>query len=158
MRVTVRKRNLRQEVVWAYEGVLRWQTEQAVCLEARFDRPDRPFLDITLRLGDRFVETFFSNRWYNVFEIYDVETGSLKGWYCNLARPMVWDEPGALSYVDLALDVWVSPLGRQQVLDEEEFAALPLAAPERALVRRWLKRLQRSFRRGALGNLQKACR
>ncbi|MCK7519741.1 MAG: DUF402 domain-containing protein [Ignavibacteriales bacterium] len=35
-------------------------------------------------------------------------------------------EDGVVSYVDLALDLWVSVDGRQTVLDEDEFAELGL--------------------------------
>jgi len=142
MRVTVRKRNLQNEITWSYDGLLLEQTPEWVRLEARFNRPEMPFMGIVLREGDRFVETFFASRWYNIFEIHDVETDALKGWYCNLARPMVWDEPETLSYVDLALDLWVTPQGVQRVLDEDEFAALSLDPGERALALEWMERLR----------------
>ena len=35
-------------------------------------------------------------------------------------------EDGIISYIDLALDLWVSPDGRQTVLDEDEFEDLNL--------------------------------
>jgi protein associated with RNAse G/E len=35
-------------------------------------------------------------------------------------------EDGVVSYVDLALDLWVSMDGRQTVLDEDEFRELDL--------------------------------
>ena len=44
---------------------------------------------------------------------------------------------------DLALDLWVAPDGRTLVLDEEEFAALPLRPMEREAARRALAELQR---------------
>ena len=36
-----------------------------------------------------------------------------------------------ISYVDLALDLWVAPDGTQTVLDEDEFAAIDLDAETR---------------------------
>ena len=67
--ITVLKRNLDGEVTWQYEGrVLRRETN-CVVLEAHFNREDMPFMDVVLKRGDRFVETFFTDRWYNVFEI-----------------------------------------------------------------------------------------
>ena len=79
-----------------------------------------------LKQNDRFVETFYTNRWYNIFEIHDRDDDSLKGWYCNVGYPAIWDAPDVISYVDLALDLWVTPVGVQTVLDEDEFGALEL--------------------------------
>jgi hypothetical protein len=56
------------------------------------------------------VETFYSDRWYNVFEIYDRDDGKFKGWYCNIGYPAVI-EKDTVSYIDLALDLWVSAEG-----------------------------------------------
>jgi protein associated with RNAse G/E len=82
-------------------------------------------MDITLKRNDRFVETFYSDRWYNIFEIYDRDDGRFKGWYCNIGKPAsIADD--FVSYVDLALDLWVSANGRQTVLDEDELEELHL--------------------------------
>ncbi len=81
-----------------------------------------------IRTGDRFIETYFTERWYNVFEIHDREDDRLKGWYCNIGRPAVMESENTISYVDLALDLWVAPDGSQTVLDEDEFDALDLDA------------------------------
>jgi protein associated with RNAse G/E len=85
-----------------------------------------PFMGITLKRGDRFMETFYTDRWYNIFEIYDRDDGALKGWYCNVSRPALFEGDNCLSYVDLALDLWVAADGTQTVLDEDEFAELEL--------------------------------
>ncbi len=53
-----------------------------------------------------------------------------------------------ISYRDLALDLLVFPDGRQVVLDEDEFAALPLDARTRTQARRALATLQRHFAEG----------
>ena len=55
-----------------------------VLLEARFNRPDIPILDTVLKKGDRFVEIYYTDRWYNIFEIHDRDDDHLKGWYCNV--------------------------------------------------------------------------
>ena len=124
-RIKVLKKNLSDEVVWQYEGEVLHRDEQEVTLEAFFNRDDMPFMDITLKRDDRFVETFYSNRWYNIFEIYDRDDGKFKGWYCNIGKPAVIAD-GFVSYVDLALDLWVSANGKQTVLDEDELEALNL--------------------------------
>jgi protein associated with RNAse G/E len=88
--------------------------------------------DAVFKRGDRLVETFYSDRWYNVFAVYDRDDGALKGWYCNVTRPATITDT-AVSSDDLALDVWVSPDGAVTVLDEEEFAALELSDADRAM-------------------------
>jgi uncharacterized protein len=124
--ITVIKRNTAGEETWRYSGELLKHEGNSVNLEALFNRDDMPFMDITLKRGDRFMETFYTDRWYNIFEIYDRENGALKGWYCNVSRPAVFETDECLSYIDLALDLWVAPNGTQFVLDEDEFNELDL--------------------------------
>ena len=66
---------------------------------------------------------YYTDRWYNIFEIYDRDDGQIKGWYCNIGKPAVIED-GVVSYVDLALDLWVSADGKQTILDEDEFEEL----------------------------------
>ena len=115
----VLKKNLAEEVTWQYEGVILSRDENAITLEALFNRDDMPFMDIVLKRNDRFVETFYSDRWYNIFEIYDRDDDHFKGWYCNIGKPAIIEDD-FISYVDLALDLWVSADGTQTVLDEDE--------------------------------------
>lgn len=126
MRIKVQKKNPAGEVTYEYEGDLISRDENSVTLEALFDRDDRPFQDIVLKKGDRFIEYYYTDRWYNIFEIYDRDDGQIKGWYCNVGMPAVIED-GLISYVDLALDLWVSENGRQVVLDEDEFRELDLS-------------------------------
>jgi len=132
--------------MWQYEGQVLRREPNAIVLEAYFNRPDMPFMDVVLKENDRFVETFYSDRWYNIFEIYDRDDGKLKGWYCNVGRPAVHTD-GAVSYVDLALDLWVSADGKQSVLDEDEFNDLSLSDSERENALNALAELQRLFRK-----------
>lgn len=143
--ITVIKRNLQGEETWRYTGVLLQREEDKVVLEAVFNRADLPFQGIVLKRGDRFVETYYTKRWYNVFEIYDRDSGELKGWYCNVAKPAVLEAEDVVSYVDLALDLWVTPSGKQTVLDEDEFAGLALDAQTQTYARAALAELQRAF-------------
>ena len=129
--ITVLKRNLAGEVTWQYEGQVLKRGATCVVLEAFFNRDDMPFMDVVLKRDDRFVETFYSDRWYNVFEIYDRDDGAFKGWYCNIGYPAVI-EADAVSYIDLALDLWVAPKGTQTVLDEDEFLELSMDVMTRA--------------------------
>jgi protein associated with RNAse G/E len=142
--VTVLKLNLEGNVTWRYEGHIISRESNALVLEAFFNRPDTPFLDIVLKENDRYVETFYTERWYNVFEIYDRDDASIKGWYCNVSRPAVLTK-GTISYVDLALDLWVSVNGKQTVLDEVEFSLLNLDAKDRQEALTALAELQHLF-------------
>jgi predicted RNA-binding protein associated with RNAse of E/G family len=124
-----------------YPGRVLERTAGAVVLEAFFSRERMELGYITLKPGDRFVEYFYADRWYNVFVIYDVDDKKLKGWYCNITRPARLED-GRVSAVDLALDLWIAPDGSALVLDEDEFAALPLAAEEQAAARAALDELR----------------
>jgi hypothetical protein len=83
-------------------------------------------MGIQLKRADRFVELFYTDRWYNIFEIHDRDTDALKGWYCNISQPAVFESDEVLSFIDLALDLWVTPDGNQIILDEDEFKDLNL--------------------------------
>ncbi len=144
-RVTVLKRGLDGAVAWQYEGRILKRAANCVVLEAFFNRDDLPFMGVVLKRGDRFVETFYHDRWYNIFEIFDRDDGQRKGWYCNIGYPAVLAEE-TVSYVDLALDLWVAADGQQTVLDEDEFDALPLGVWEREQARAALETLQGLFR------------
>jgi uncharacterized protein len=149
MNLVVIKRNLLGEETWRYTGRLLRQDGTAVILEALFNRPDTPFMDMLIRNGDRFVETFYTDRWYNIFEMHDRDDDRIKGWYCNIGYPAVWDADAQLSYIDLALDLWVAPDGRQVVLDEDEFAALGLDAKTGLRARAALEELRKLFEEGS---------
>lgn len=145
MKVTVLKKNLVGEVTWQYHGVILQRAANFVVLEALFNRPDTPFMDVVLKENDRFVETFYSDRWYNIFEVYDRDDGKIKGWYCNVGMPADIRD-GEVSYVDLALDLWVSADGKQFVLDENEFEELNLDEKLRSGALDGLKELQHYFK------------
>lgn len=125
LRIKVQKKNPAGEVVYEYEGDELRRDDTSIVLEALFDRADMPFQDVIFKQGDRFVEYYYTDRWYNIFAIYGGDDGQIKGWYCNIGKPAVIED-GVVSYIDLALDLWVSADGRQTVLDEDEFDALAL--------------------------------
>lgn len=142
--ITVLKRNLAGEVTWQYEGRVLKRETNCIVLEAFFNRADMPFMDVVLKRGDRFVETFYTERWYNVFEIYDRDDGKFKGWYCNIGYPALL-EKDTISYIDLALDLWVAADGAQTVLDEDEFLGLSMDVMTRAQAISALEELKRRF-------------
>jgi len=129
------------EELWRYQGTVLRRTGTGLTLEAVYDRSDEDFHGLRLRHGDRFVETHYSDRWYNVFAVHDVDSGGLKGWYCNIVRPARL-EPEHIWSVDLALDLVVLPDGGWVVVDQDEFAELRLTPEERKQAAQALERLQ----------------
>jgi hypothetical protein len=125
MKIKVQKKNPAGEVTYEYEGESLNRDANSITLEALFNREDMPFMDVVFKTGDRFVEHYYADRWYNIFAVYDRDDGEIKGWYCNIGKPAVIDD-GVVSYVDLALDLWVSANGKQTVLDQDEFEKLDL--------------------------------
>jgi len=146
-RIKVQKKNPAGDVTYEYEGVMLGQDEHWIVLEALFDRADMPFLEVVFKTGDRFVEYYYTDRWYNIFVIHDRDDGAVKGWYCNIGKPAVL-EHGIVSYVDLALDLWVSVDGKQTVLDEDEFEALNLEEELRVGALSGLNELKQQFLNG----------
>jgi uncharacterized protein len=144
MNMKVQKKNPAGKVTYEYEGRLLSHDEQVITIEALFDRADMPFMDVVFKNGDRFVESYYTDRWYNIFAIHDRDDDKVKGWYCNISMPAVFKE-GIVSYVDLALDLWVSVDGRQTVLDEDEFEALRLDEERRAGALQGLEDLKTLF-------------
>lgn len=142
--VKVLKRDLNGKVTWQYEGRVLERGANFVLLEAFFNRDDMPFMDIVLKRGDRFLEKFYTDRWCNVFEIYDRDDGKFKGWYCNIGYPAVFDAD-TVSYIDLALDLWVAVDGTQTVLDEDEFLEMPIDVVTRAQAVAALDELKQEF-------------
>lgn len=129
---------------WRYSGKVTGRENTRVEIEAYFNRDDLPFHGITFARGDRFLETYYSDRWYNIFEIHDWRDDHIKGWYCNITRPAEIDG-SQIAYVDLALDLLVYPEGHMLVLDEDEFAALDLPEWERKQALGALEELKTRF-------------
>jgi protein associated with RNAse G/E len=148
--IVIKKNTLNQEI-WRYQGTLLHRDDESLTLVAFFDRQDKLIDGMRFCKGDRFVETYYSKRWYNIFEIHARENDQLCGWYCNITQPAQIDG-NMISYIDLALDLLVFPDGRQVVLDREEYEkqALPpeIATPAEAALA-WL---QEDFRKKLVEN------
>lgn len=143
--IIVHKLNTRGEVAIAYEAEIAETLPDGVRLEARWTRPTLPLGYTTFETGDRFVEWFYTDRWYNIFEIHGME-GRFKGWYCNIAEPATISN-SVIACRDLLLDLWVSPDGSMLVLDEDEFSAdTELEGEIRAAALGALDELQRMVR------------
>lgn len=139
--VTVVKLSPRGEEKTRYEGDIVRQDARSVVIAARWTRKRHDLGYVVFEPGDHFTEYYYSNRWYNIFDIADSD-GTRKGWYCNVAAPA---DIGSeyIRQVDLLLDVWVDPDGRTLVLDEDEFAAdTSLTDEQRAGAKAGLQSLQ----------------
>lgn len=144
MEFTIIKKNAMNQETWRYHGRLLERADDHLVLEAFFDRDDMDLHGLFLAKGDRFVETWYTDRWFNIFEIHAREDDRLRGWYCNIGSPAAVDG-NQISYIDLCLDLLVFPDGRQIVLDEAEFAELDLSAELRQQALLALDRLKKDF-------------
>lgn len=141
--ITIHKLNLAGAETFAYSGEVVSRTATSVVVEARFSRFDRLDLGYAMfERGDRFVEYFYADRWYNIFEVHAAGDDRLRGWYCNVTRPADITD-NAISAVDLALDAFIYPDGRMLVLDEDEFEALSLTDEDRAAAKGAVDELKR---------------
>lgn|SRR5574341_312050 len=147
VQLTIVKNDHAGREVWRYQGRLMERTDSFVRLEAYFswDEMDKGYA--IFRKGDRFVEQYFTDHWYAIFEIYDRDTNCLTGWYCNFNRPARF-EGDTIYHDDLALDLWIYPDGQMLVLDREEFDRLPISAGEREAVLDALADLQQQAQAG----------
>ena len=145
--ITVIKNDHTGQEVWRYEGQVLERTPGRVMLEALFNRDEVDLGYAIFRRGDRFVEHFFSDRWYNIFAVHDADDDHFKGWYCNVARPAELSE-NVIRQDDLALDLFVYPDRRMIVLDRDEFEALNLTDPTRSAALKALAELQKMVRLG----------
>ena len=132
--ITILKLDHHGREVWRYPGRVLARDAHTIRLEGFYNRDDATVGYAVFKRGDRLVETFYSDRWYNVFAVYNRDDGALKGWYCNVTRPATITDV-LVSSDDLALDVWVSPDGAVTILDEDEFEALALNDGERKAAR-----------------------
>ncbi|HLI08721.1 MAG TPA: DUF402 domain-containing protein [Ktedonobacteraceae bacterium] len=119
--VTVVKLNPAGEEKVQYQGEVIREAPHEVVLLAYWKQAARDLGYTIFEPGDRFTEYYFSNHWFNIFDIANAQ-GKRKGWYCNIAEPAVITEH-RIEQIDLLLDVWVDPAGNIKILDEDEFAA-----------------------------------
>ncbi len=131
--------------VWRYPGKLLACTGKGMLFEAYFNRPDLDFNGLLLKQNDRFLELYLFEKYFNIYEIYDRDSGSLKGWYCNITRPVRIADT-SISYDDLALDLLVFPDERRLLLDEDEFVRLSLNEDLKRNALQGLRELQQIFR------------
>ena len=119
--ITVVKQNALGEAKVQYQGEVVERTPHKVIIQAYWSRATKNLAYTSFEPGDRFIEYYYTNKWFNIFDIAST-AGERKGWYCNIAEPaVIFDD--RIEQVDLLLDVWVSPKGETLILDEDEFAS-----------------------------------
>jgi uncharacterized protein len=119
--VTIVKLNTLGEVKIQYQGEVIERLAAGVLIQAYWSLSAKDLVYTTFELGDSFHEYYYTDRWFNIFEITGAD-GMRKGWYCNIAEP-AHISAERIEQVDLLLDVWVTPRGETLLLDEDEFAA-----------------------------------
>ena len=151
--VTITKLDHRGRPVLSYPGKVVYSDDEVTV--ARCPWPSADSFDlgpICLEPGDIFVEFYYHNEWFNIFQIH-CAAGLLKGWYCNITAPVRISD-SEIRWQDLALDLLVLPDGERVLLDEREFRALQLPASMRAsaedalaTLRQWLDQGRTPFPR-----------
>ena len=128
--VTIRKLDPHGTLVATYEGEIIEHSDERIVVAARWTMGDLDLGYVVLEQNDLFIEYYYPGEWYNIFEI-SGEAETLKGWYCNVTRPVEVDD-GVIVWRDLALDLFIDAEGQVAVLDKDEFEALGLErlAPE----------------------------
>ena len=86
--ITVVKQNPRGEPKIQYQGEIFERLASGVIIQAYWSQATKKLGYTTFEPGDRFIEYYYTNRWYNIFDIADAN-GVRKGWYCNVAEPAV---------------------------------------------------------------------
>src|SRR5687768_1457963 len=69
-----------------YNGTLLLAEPGHLLVHARWERATLDLGYTTFEPGDHFYEHYYTERWFNVFEVRSA-AGELKGWYCNITRP-----------------------------------------------------------------------
>jgi protein associated with RNAse G/E len=104
-----------------WRGQLAVRQDSLLILNATFDREVRhPLLGI-IEAGTISTEFYWLDRWYNIFRFHQ-PTGELCNYYCNITVPPSLHQ-NVLSYIDLDIDILVSPDLSYRILDEDEFSA-----------------------------------
>ena len=124
-----------------YQGYELLREPNHLFIHARWDRDALELGYITFETGDHFYEHYYTDKWFNIFEIRS-QRGELKGWYCNVTKPAGVEDYTIYSE-DLELDLFVSA-DRQEVvtLDEEEFTEREFSQEVREAALRGLEELQ----------------
>lgn len=118
--ITINSRKYDRSLHKTWSAKLVSDTDEYWLLEGRFEKEVRhPELGIISR-GTRSYEYFWKQRWFSVFRFHEPD-GRLRNYYCNINLPpqMNGDQ---IDFIDLDVDILVSPKNEIRVLDLDEFA------------------------------------
>lgn len=127
----IRKRTPAGVLVVEYTGEVARREGTCLVIHATWVHADRDLGYTIFARGDRFIEYFYSDQWFNIIRVHSVTDGALKGWYGNINRPAIFTDE-TIDYDDLYLDVWFDAARQPLVLDEDEFVAATLDDATRA--------------------------
>jgi predicted RNA-binding protein associated with RNAse of E/G family len=120
-----------KHTIVTYRGELLLEEPGHLPIHARWERDALDLGYIVFEPGDHFYEHYYTERWFNIFELYSA-AGAPKGWYCNVTRPAQVAGDVIMSE-DLELDLFVAPDRAHPVrLDLDEFEGRGLAATDPA--------------------------
>ncbi len=118
--ITVTKKDTQGKPKIQYKGEVLERSAYGVVIQASWVQPTKKLGYTTFEPGDQFIEYYYTDRWFNIFDISSAD-GIHKGWYCNVTEPAIISD-AHIEQVDLLLDVWVSSKGTTLILDEDEFS------------------------------------
>jgi uncharacterized protein len=107
----------RMHRTWQAE-VMEQEGDLLVLLGIFKDRIEHSQLGV-IEPGTLSYEYYWLDRWYNVFRFHTPD-GALRNYYCNINMPPKFED-GVLSYIDLDIDIYVSPELELSVWDVDEF-------------------------------------
>ena len=137
---------------FSYSGEIIAETPTLRVIKAIFQNGDKDLGYTTFAKGDIFTEYFYKSQFFNILRIESIQTGNLKGWYCNICNPAAFFEE-SIQWTDLYLDLWVTPNGATLLLDEDELdfaqdmddTAKEMARLKAQSVQEWVKARKGTF-------------
>ena len=91
--VKMRKLRPDRSEVFSWAGEVLRCDDESIVLRAEFNVDQVELGFTTFRRGDIFVEFYYWQRWFNIFQI-SAPDGTLKGWYANLGQPVELEDGG----------------------------------------------------------------
>ena len=119
--ITVQARKFDQHIHREWQARLITQNGSLIVVEGVFAEEIKHTLLGTIVPGTRSTEYYWTDRWFSVFRFLE-PTGQLRNYYCNINLPAEFDGQ-ILSFIDLDIDVLVTPDFSYRILDEDEFIA-----------------------------------
>lgn len=119
--VTVEARKFDGRLHRTWQARLLAQEDSLIIVEGVFEEEIRHPQLGQIAPGTLSTEYYWKDRWYSIFRFRE-PTGELRNYYCNINLPAVFDG-SVLTFIDLDIDVLVTPDFTRRILDEDEFAA-----------------------------------